>query len=145
MSVTKTISVTTSVNASQLEVFNFVTDWESQNKWIFATKVRGVGEESRKLGGKLEAFTGFGKFGFLDTMTITKWNPPNACEVTHTGNVVKGAGLFEVSSKNGVTYFTWTEYTELPFGIIGRAGWLLVGPLSKLGLTASLRRFKKLF
>ncbi len=145
MSKTKKISASVSVRASQHDTFKAVTDWKSQQKWIFATRVRGVGDDSQILGGKLEAFTGFGKIGFLDTMTITKWDPPRLCEVTHTGKVVRGSGLFEVTSKNDKTYFTWTEYTVLPFGIIGRAGWLIVGPLTKLGLELSLRRFKKRF
>ena len=145
MPTTKTISARTVVNGNQADVFNAVTDWESQSKWIFATKVKGVDSDSHKRGGKLEAFTGFGKIGFMDTMTITKWDPPHVCEVTHTGSVVVGSGLFEVSVEDDVTYFTWTEYTVLPFGIIGKAAWLLAGPITKLGLKYSLRRFKKLF
>lgn len=145
MPTTKNISVRIAIPADQEDTFAAVTDWESQHKWIFATKVRGVGTDSHKLGGKLEAFTGFGRVGFMDTMTITKWDSPNLCEVTHTGKVVKGSGVFEVNQEDGVTYFTWTEATELPFGFIGRAGWLLVGPLAKFGLRLSLKRFRKLF
>ena len=141
----KIISARTYVDADQRSVFNAVTDWNLQSKWIFATKVTGNGNDSHQLGGKLEAFTGYGSFGFMDTMTITKWDPPHTCEVTHTGKIVKGSGLFEVSIENGKTYFTWTEYTELPFGIIGKAGWIIVGPLTKIGMKISLRRFSKLF
>jgi uncharacterized protein YndB with AHSA1/START domain len=144
MSKTKQVSVKIALRAPAEQVFAAVTSWELQKKWIFATHVRGVGNESHKLGGKLEAFTGFGKLGFLDTMTITKWDPPHVCEVTHTGNFVKGKGLFEVSSENNTTYFIWTEYLDLPFGIIGQIGWPLVWLSSKIGLYASLRRFKKL-
>lgn len=144
MSQIKTISVRTALPASQADVFRAVTDWETQRKWVYATKVRGLGDDSHKLGGKIEAFTGFGPVGFLDTMTITKWDPPRVCEVTHTGNVVKGSGLFEVSEEDGKTYFTWTEITELPFGIFGRLGWIIVGPLTKLSLQWSLRRFRSL-
>ncbi len=145
MSTLKKISAKIAIDASQESVFAAVTNWESQNKWIYATKVKGVGDDSNKLGGKLAAFTGIGRFGFLDTMTITKWDPPRLCEVTHTGKVVKGVGLFEVSIENGVTYFTWTEYAEIPLGIVGKAGWLLVGPVTKIGLQHSLRRLSRLF
>jgi len=141
----KTVSVRTTVNGSQLEVFKAVTNWKLQNKWVLATKVKGASTDSHKLGGKLEAFTGFGRFGSLDTMTITKWDSPILCEVTHTGTVVKGSGLFEVGVENGVTYFTWTERTEIPLGILGKAGWLLIGPVTKLGMAYSLRRFSKMF
>jgi len=141
----KTVSARTAVKGSQQEVFNAVTEWELQNKWVLATKVRGIGSDSRCLGGKLEAFTGIGKLGFMDTMTITGWDSPNVCEVTHTGNVVKGSGLFEISTENGITYFAWTERTLIPFGILGKAGWLIVGPMTKLGLKYSLSRFSKMF
>lgn len=144
MSKTKKVSATTVVNGSQQHVFDMVTNWELQSKWIFATKVSGVGADYHKIGGKLKAFTGFGKIGFLDTMTITKWESPRVCEVTHTGKVVKGSGLFEVETKNGHTFFTWTENTQMPFGVFGSAAWLVVGPLTKLGLVVSLRKFRKL-
>ncbi len=77
-------------------------------------------------------------------MTITKWDYPKVCEVTHTGKVVRGAGLFEVSQESGTTYFTWTEYVELPFGLIGKIGWLAVKPLTLLGLKQSLKKFKRI-
>ena len=141
----KSISVSIGINAPDEMVFKYVTNWENQEKWVFLTKVRNIGDDSRKLGGKLEAFTGIGSFGFLDTMTITKWSPPYICEVTHTGKVVKGSGVFEVTSVDGVTYFTWTEYTEVPFGIVGKIGWIFVAPIAKLGLILSLRQFRKMF
>jgi hypothetical protein len=145
MLTTKILSSKIMIEADPEVVFRAVTDWELQSEWVLGTKVRGVGDESHRLGGKIEAFTGIGSIGFLDTMTITQWNPPYLCEVTHTGKTVRGSGLFEVTSENGMTYFTWTEYTEIPFGIIGRNGWVFVAPIAKLGLNISLRRFKKIF
>lgn len=140
----RTISAKTTVPASSEEVFSAVTNWELQHKWIFATKVSGIGDNNRKLGGKLEAFTGFGPFGFTDTMTITRWSPPNMCEVAHTGKLVKGSGVFEVTNTNHTTYFTWTEHIELPFGVVGRVGWPLIKPLALAGLKISLYRFKRM-
>lgn len=140
----KKISAKIAIDATQDSVFTAVTNWESQGNWVYATKVKGIGDDSHRLGGKLEAFTGIGRFGFSDTMTITKWDPPRVCEVTHTGKVVKGKGLFEVSVEHGSTYFTWTEYAEIPFGIVGETAWFIIGPISKLGLQHSLRRLSRL-
>ena len=140
---TRQLTVRIKIDAPELEVFKRVTNWEDQTKWVYLTKVRGVGDDSHKLGGKLEAFTGIGKIGFLDTMTLTKWEDNKLCEVTHTGNVVKGRGLFEVLTIDSATYFTWTEYVELPFGFIGRIGWIIVKPIARLGLWISLKRLKK--
>jgi len=139
----KHVSASVEIDAPASAVFDNVTNWQEQEKWVFLTKVQGIGDDSRRLGGKLEAFTGIGKLGFIDTMTITDWDNPKLCEVTHTGNVVKDKGVFTVSTKNSLTYFTWTEYVELPFGFIGRLGWIFAKPLVKLGLRSSLKRLKK--
>ena len=139
------ISAKIVIDGTQESVFSAVTNWTSQRNWIFATKVKSVGDGSHKIGGKLEAFTGIGSIGFLDTMTITKWDPPTLCEVTHTGKVLKGAGLFEVVIDNNKTYFIWTEYAKIPFGIIGKIGWYIIYPIMKLLLKISLRRFKRYY
>jgi hypothetical protein len=145
MSQTKTISHSVTFIASQSDVFDAVTNWEFQSKWIPFTNVVGVGENSHQLGGKLEAFTGIGRVGFLDTMTITKWEPPFVCEVTHTGNFVKGSGLFEVSNDADGAKFTWTEYFSLPSGILGNLIWAIVWVPFKIGLIISLWKFSKNF
>ena len=137
------ISAKIAIDGTQDSVFAAVTDWGSQHNWIYITKVKGVGDDSHRLGGKLEAFTGMGSFGFLDTMTITKWESPTLCEVTHTGKVIKGVGLFEVVCDSDKTYFIWTEYVEIPFGIFGKIGWFFVYPLITLSLQLSLRRFRR--
>lgn len=139
----KKISAKIAIEATQHSVFTAVTNWESQHDWIYATKVKGVSDDSHRLGGKLEAFTGIGRFGFLDTMTITKWDSPTVCEVTHTGKVVKGVGLFEVLYDRNKTYFIWTEFVEIPFGRIGKIGWFCASPLIAFLLQLSLQRFKR--
>jgi hypothetical protein len=142
---TKTISRSVFILASQSDVFDAVTNWETQKKWIPFTKVVWVGTDSHKLGGKLEAYTGIGRVGFMDTMTITKWEPPFVCEVTHTGNFVKGSGLFEVSQDIDGSKFTWTEYFNLPSGILGNLAWAIVWIPTKVGLIISMRKFSKNF
>lgn len=144
MTTIRTVTASIAIPASQSAVFKAVTDWELQTKWILATKVTGVSNDSRRLGGKLEAFTGFGRIGILDTMTITKWEPPRLCEVTHTGKFVKGSGVFAVTVVDDITYFSWTERSIIPFGFIGAIGWIVVKPFAKLALKVSLMRFRTL-
>jgi hypothetical protein len=75
-------------------------------------------------------------------MEITLWQPPRACHVKHLGRVVRGTGAFEVEPRGDRrSRFHWSEDLELPWGVLGRLGWLLVRPLFVLGLTVSLRRF----
>jgi hypothetical protein len=39
--------------------------------------------------------------------------------------------------------FVWSEVVDLPFGVIGRLGWLLTKPLVALGVRYSLRRLAR--
>lgn len=125
------------------QVFDAAINWEGQNNWVYLTKVKAIDDSPNAVGKKLEAFTGISSIGFLDTMTITTWDEPNICIVEHTGNFVKGQGIFEARTINNETYFVWTERTILPFGVIGRIGWIFVKPVTALGLWVSLKRFSK--
>jgi hypothetical protein len=117
------------------------TDWDRQGEWMLGTRVRGTAQGGQGVGGGIEAFTGLGRLGFLDTMEITGWEPPHCCAVRHTGRVVRGTGTFEVRADGEASVFVWSEDLELPLGVLGRAGWPLVRPLFLRGLRRSLDRF----
>ncbi|MBS2548850.1 SRPBCC family protein [Catenulispora sp. NL8] len=118
-----------------------IADWESQGTWMVATKVRGT---ASAVGGRLEGWTGIGPLGFLDTMTITEWEPPCRCVVEHTGHVVRGTGGFEVARLGtGGCRVTWWERVELPLGVLGKIGWLAIGPTTRLFFKVSLGRLKR--
>jgi carbon monoxide dehydrogenase subunit G len=118
-----------------------VADWGSQGTWMVATKVRGT---ASAVGEKLEGWTGIGPVGFLDTMTVTEWDPPRSCTVRHTGHVVRGTGGFEVAPLGpGRCRVTWWERVDLPLGVLGRIGWLAIGPVTRLFLRVSLDRLKR--
>jgi Polyketide cyclase / dehydrase and lipid transport len=142
--VTAALVLRVDVDASPEEVFAGATDWTGQGEWMLGTKVwptkyRGVGT-----GASIAAWTGVGPLGFVDTMDITRWEPPRACHVKHTGTVVKGTGAFEVEPRgDGLSTFVWSEQLELPFGALGRAGWPLAKPLFAAGVQVSLRRFAR--
>ena len=123
-------------------VFAALVDWESQGRWMLATRVDGT---AQGLGGRLSAFTGVGRAGFLDTMEIVEWEPPRLVRVRHTGDVVRGDGVFEVLAlPQGRSRFVWREELDLPFGAVGRTGFALVRPLFAAGVERSLRRFARL-
>lgn len=133
------------VDASPQVVWDAVVDWQSQGEWMLGTRVRGTAADGIGVGGGIEAFTGIGRLGFLDTMVITAWDPPHRCDVEHTGRVVRGTGVFEVLALPGGdrSRFVWTERLILPLGILGRAGWPLVKPLFAAGVRLSLKRFAR--
>ncbi len=86
-------------------------------------------------------------------MMITDWLPPQRCVVTHLGAFVRGDGIFEVLSRAPVDQtgrpqaeFRWTERIVLPLPtLIGKPlAAVLIGPLARIGLGWSLRRFARI-
>ena len=135
------LSVTVLVRAPAQVVWDATTDWERQTGWMAGTRVRATANGGRGVGGGIEAWTGIGPIGFLDTMEITAWEPPHRCLVRHTGRLLKGTGAFEVAeAADGGSTLTWIEDLELPLGPLGRLGWLLVRPAAQFGIRHSLGR-----
>lgn len=130
------------VAAPAEDTWRAAVDWASQGDWMLGTTVTPTHQNGEGVGGRLEAFSGIGPVGFLDTMEITLWQPPRACHVLHTGRVVRGTGAFEVEPRgNNASRFHWREDLDLPLGVLGRIGWVLVKPLFAYGVKLSLRRF----
>ena len=132
------------VAAPAAAVFAGATDWDNQGQWMLGTRVKGTVQDGTGVGGGIEAFTGVGPLGFLDTMTITRWEPPYRCDVLHTGRVVRGTGVFAVRETGAATSdFIWSEQIDLPLGVLGRVGWVVVKPAFVLGVRLSLKRFAR--
>jgi hypothetical protein len=137
------------VPAAPQQAWELAINWDRQREWMLATTVHG----GQGLGAKVSGRTGIGPAAFTDSMLITQWQPPRRCVVTHQGKLVRGAGIFEVlpcEARPGRTgprsEFRWTEELELPLPpVIGRPlATALIGPLARLGLGWSLRRFARL-
>jgi hypothetical protein len=142
--VTARIAVDVMVDAPPQLVWDAITDWPRQSEWMLGTTVRATDSGGVGVGGGIEAFTGVGKAGFLDTMVITEWDPPRRCVVRHTGAVVKGLGIFEVVALPGNrSRFVWAEELDLPLGVLGRLGWPLVRPGFAWGVRRSLQKLAR--
>jgi hypothetical protein len=137
-----TVAAGVVVRAAPEQVWEVAMDWSRQHEWIWATRVDG----GRGLGAAVNGWTGVGPIGFTDTMVITQWDPPWRCAVTHTGRVVRGSGVFEVHPRGDLSEFRWAERIELPLppALVRLAG-AVIGPVARLGLGSSLRRFARLF
>jgi hypothetical protein len=134
------------VAAAPEQVWAALTDWPSQGKWMVATNVRTVGGPAQGLHGRLAARTGLPlpgglRIGILDTMIITKWQPPRLVEVQHTGRLIRGPGTFVIEPRGVHSTFVWTERLYLPYGYLGMLGWYLVQPFARFGIRRSLKRF----
>jgi uncharacterized protein YndB with AHSA1/START domain len=134
------ITLSVDVDAPPEAVWAAVVDWERQREWMLLTRVSG----GHGPGAPVEAFTGIGPVGFLDTMTITDWRPPLRCEVRHTGRVVRGSAAFEVEPlPGGRARFVWSEWLILPLGAVGQLGFAVLRPIVVAGIRYSLRRFAR--
>lgn len=134
------LTVARAVAAPAEASWTALSDWDSQGEWMMGTRVRATAQGGQGVGGEIEAWTGVGPIGFLDTMVITEWAPPKRCLVRHTGRVVRGTGAFEVEDAgNGRSRILWSEQLDLPLGYVGYAGWLLARPAVRWGVVRSLR------
>ena len=133
------------IKAPAEQVFAAVVDWRGQDRWIPLTTVRPGRQAGIAVGGEIAAYTGIGPIGFLDTMTITRWDVPTRVDVVHTGSVVKGIGIMTVKPLGPhESRFYWAEELEIPLGVVGRIGWELIKPAFGFGMQAALKRFGQL-
>ena len=142
---TNTLRISITLPASQEIAWRSMVNWKDQGNWMLQSRVWVTSEKSEGIGTKISAFTwlipGFKKFGILDTMEVTKWNPPHTCDVMHTGKILKGAGRFVLTPiTENSTRFDWSEDVEAP-----RAIYLAVAPFLRAGVVISLHRFRRGF
>jgi hypothetical protein len=145
------VSVTVSVRvpATSEVAFAELIDAAGQERWMLGTTVHPLDGDVRSpdVGARLVAFTGVLGVGVMDEMRVTEYTPGERWVVAHEGKVIRGAGIFAVqrSPTGAGSEVSWTEDVVLPFGPVGRLGWLLARPAVRWGLQQSLNRFARLF
>ncbi len=137
-------------------VFAALFDLDCQSRWILATTVRPAGDRSDTgaaagapvpgppaVGSRIEARTALAGIGFTDSMTVEGLDPPRRWRVRHTGGLVRGWGEWGVLPDCRGSRVYWAEEFEVPWGPVGRIGWVLVGGLVRAGIRASLARLDR--
>ncbi|MEY3433746.1 MAG: hypothetical protein RL057_126 [Actinomycetota bacterium] len=133
--------VTVTANGEINKVWEKLVDWKSQGDWMALTKVSSSVDEGgvSGIGTEISAFTGVGKFGVLDKMRVTKWEPPIFCAVDHYGRWIKGIGEFQLTQISpDKVRFDWYEKIIAPKFLLA-----LVKPGIILAVTYSLRKFAR--
>ncbi len=130
--------------------WDYVTDWPAQSEWVPHTRVEHAdpADPAVGLGGRIRAWSGLGRIGFWDTMTITGWETREdgggRCEVLHTGSVVRGEGVFEVVADGPTaSTFLWSEMVPIPGGRLGALAYRVVGPVVERLLDRGLAELKR--
>ena len=127
------------IDAPIEKVWAALADWESQSDWMLQTTVEVTSDIREGVGTSIAAFTGIGKLGIMDHMTVTSWNPPTVCDVVHTGAIIKGTGRFELTAiSENSTRFDWSEEILAP-----RALFLLIAPGLYAGVRISLSALRR--
>lgn len=122
------------IHAPIEKVWAALADWEAQGDWMLQTSVEVTSQIREGVGTTIAAFTGIGKFGVMDHMVVTSWQPPHICDVLHTGKIIKGTGRFELTAlDHNTTRFDWSEEIVAP-----RAIFLLLAPGLYIGVRISL-------
>lgn len=133
------IAMSLVIEAPINKVWAALADWESQSDWMLQTTVEVTSDIREGVGTSIAAFTGIGKLGIMDHMTVTSWNPPTVCDVVHTGAIIKGTGRFELTAiSENSTRFDWSEEILAP-----RAIFLLIAPGLYAGVRISLSALRR--
>jgi hypothetical protein len=132
------------------DAWAYVTDWPSQSQWVPHTRVELVdpADPAHRVGGRIRAWSGLGRLGFWDHMTVTSWETRQdgggRCEVLHTGTVVRGEGEFEVVAEGpDASRFIWFEMAVIPGGRLGALAFRLVRPVVERLIDQGLERLRK--
>lgn len=138
------IVIAVDVDAPAESTWAAVTDWERQGEWMLGTTVRVVTGSPSRVGTRLAARTGAGPLAVVDEMRITVWQPPLRCQVAHLGRIIRGSAAFEVEPLPGDrSRLIWSEWLDLPLGLLGQYGFLVSRPLVEAGVRLSLQRFAR--
>ncbi len=142
----KTIKVSTVINAPLKTVWNEVSRLENHTNWMNdAEKIDFLSENNSGMGTEMKVLTKIGPIKLYDYMTVTNWEVEKSIAVDHIG-IVTGKGEFkleEIDENN--TKFNWEETLKFPIYLGGVIGEFFGAPILKLIWRKNLKNLKELF
>ena len=145
------LEVAADIAAPVERVWQVLTDWPAQARWIPFTTVRTTSSHDTGLGVRAVALSGFrlGRIpvGLLDNFVVTGWTPPQGpdgwaeLEVLHLGPYFTGEGAFRLEGRGmSSTTVRCVELFGLPLAPLTEPVGRLMLPLMRAGFGVSLRR-----
>lgn len=125
-------------------VWETITDWEGQRRWIPFTTVRVSTDRREGVGTRCTAFSGWQvgrrRVGLPDQFEVTRWQPPREVVVSRNEGLFTGDGTFTLQPVGAGTLVTLTERVATPLGGLGDAVLKIIGPLLTFGMHLALKR-----
>lgn len=141
------IEVTTAIAAPVARVWEVLTDWDAQPRWM--TDVRSVQVLTPHRTGRgvvVRVRTGIA-FGFVltDEVTTTEWIEGELLGVRHRGPLYSAVGAFELTPTDAGTRLVWWDELAVPLGLVGdTASGVLFGPVARRTFRGSLANLKRI-
>lgn len=142
------LEIAREVAASPAVVWDVLTRWEEQPRWMLDAKAVEVLTPQRTgRGVTLRCPTNLLGVTVEDVMRVTRYEPPHVLEVTHLGRIITGDGGFVLEALGSAsTKVTWWEEVTPPLGRLGALGaqglalpalrWIFGRSLASLGALA---------
>jgi len=126
------VEATRRIDAPVERVWELLTAWEAQARWMGDVReVRVTTPEREGTGVRIEADTYIvPKVVVSDPIVVTEWSPPHTLVAQHVGRLIRGIGVFELTPSEGGTILSWWEELSVPFGSVGEtvAGFVIEPP-----------------
>jgi uncharacterized protein YndB with AHSA1/START domain len=140
------IEAVTHIEAPLERVWEVLTHWEDQPRWMQdARSVAVLSPHREGLDVVLRCRTDIAAgVVVIDDMITTAWQEQRLIAVRHLGKIIRGHGAFELVPTPEGTQFTWWEEIAAPFGPLGdRAAGILVVPLVSRVFRRSVAALKR--
>ena len=118
------LEVVREIAAPRQVVWDVLTRWEEQPRWMLDAKAVEVLTPARSGAGvTLRCPTNLLGVTVEDVMRVTRYEEPSVLEVTHLGRIITGHGGFVLADDGPErTRLTWWEVVDPPLGRLGEIG-----------------------
>jgi uncharacterized membrane protein len=140
------VEASTHIESTTERVWEVLTDWEAQPVWMVdARSVEVMTAHREGPGVLLRCRTNIaGGVVVTDDMETTEWEEHRVVGVRHLGQIIRGAGAFELEPTDAGVHLIWWEEFDPPLGALGdAAATVAIVPYVRRIFRASLANLKR--